>query len=133
MRPLRWPRLWLAVWGVAVLSVIALSLLPPPDAGLDLPRNSDKLMHFSAYLALMFSAVQLFAGAPCQRAVAVGLVVLSCTLEWAQGALVPEARSADVLDGVANSLGVIVGFALRRTPAAHWLQRLERCIGGAAR
>ena len=54
-----------------------------------------------------------------------GWGALGGVLEWAQGALVPEARSADLLDGAANAAGVLMGMAWRGTRAAIWLQRLE--------
>ncbi|HRO88492.1 MAG TPA: VanZ family protein [Chiayiivirga sp.] len=125
MRPLRWPRLWLGLWCAAVLAVIVLSLVPPPPMATQMPRDSDKLLHFSAYFALAFSAMQLFASLRTRWIVAIGLVALGLALEWAQGVLVPEARSADALDGLANALGVLAGLSLGATGAALWLLRLE--------
>ena len=41
LKPLRWPRFWLALWWLAVVSVIVVCLIPPPQ--LDLPNNSDSV------------------------------------------------------------------------------------------
>ena len=125
MRPLRWPRLWFGLWCAAVLAVIVLSLVPPPPMAVQMPRDSDKLLHFFAYFALAFSGMQLFASMRVRWAVAGVLVALGLALEWAQGALVPEVRSADALDGLANALGVLAGLSLGATGAALWLLRLE--------
>ena len=125
MRPLRWPRLWLGLWGAAIFAVVALSLATPPQSALEFPQGSDKLLHFTAYFSLSFSAIQLFSSARGQMLAALGLIALGGVLEWAQGALVPEARSAALLDGAANAAGVLMGMACRATRAAIWLQRLE--------
>ncbi len=130
MRPLRWPRLWLGLWCAAVLAVIVLSLVPPPMTT-QMPRDSDKLLHFLAYFALSLAALQLFAAARLQWTVVFCLIALGLALEWAQGTLVPEARSADVRDGLANALGVLAGLSLRGTGAARWLLLLESRLGGA--
>lgn len=104
-------------------AVIVLSLIPPPDLQVRLPRNADKVEHLLAYAALAFGALQLFARRRVLAAVACGLVVLGVGLEIAQGWLVPEVRSRDMLDAVANTLGVLLGFAPVRTRFATVLLR----------
>lgn len=126
MRELRWPHFWLGLWLAAVGAVIVLSLLPPPAMAVQAPRNADKLLHFCAYFALAFAALQLFERRAILIACALGLIGLGLVLEWAQGALVPDIRSADPWDGLANSLGVLGAMALVRTPLASCLQELER-------
>lgn len=125
MQSLRWPRAWLGLWIAAIVIVIALSLVPPPPMPMEPPRDFDKLLHFAAYFSLAFAAIQLFARRRVLVCVAVGLVVLGMLMEWAQGALVPEIRSADPWDALANTVGVLVGMVFVATPLARCLQKLE--------
>lgn len=124
LKPLRWPALWVGLWSAAVLVVVVGSLTPP--VVLELPRNSDKVQHFLAYGLLAASAVQLFADRQWRR-VGLGLVLLGVALEFAQGALTDN-RQADPWDALANSVGVLLGLAVRLTPAAATLLRLEAWV-----
>ena len=66
-----WRLLWPTLWWLAVLLVVALSLVPTPQ-GLDLPRNSDKVQHLLAYGVLAAAAVQVFRQGRVLLLVAVG-------------------------------------------------------------
>ncbi|HCR34857.1 MAG TPA: hypothetical protein DIV57_15980, partial [Stenotrophomonas sp.] len=113
IKPLRRPRLWTALWLLAVLVVIVVCLIPPPP--IDLPENGDKVEHFLAYFILSGSAVQLFRrGTPLLWA-GVGLVLMGVGIEFAQGALTSN-RSADPMDALANTVGVLSGLATALTP-----------------
>ncbi len=125
-RDLRWPRAWMALWLVAILAVIVLSLVPPPPMPMEPPKDFDKFLHFAAYFALAFSAVQVFERRVHLIGIAVGLIALGFALEWAQGALAPKVRMADGWDGLADTLGVVVGMALYLTPWRNLLLRLEQ-------
>ncbi len=119
-KPLRRPRLWAALWGLAVLVVVVVCLIPPPP--MDLPKNSDKVEHFLAYFILAGSAVQLFRrGRPLLWA-GVGLVLMGVCIEFAQGALT-STRSADPMDAIANTIGVLAGMATAFTPLRDLLLR----------
>lgn len=124
-RPLRWPRAWLSLWLLAVLAVIAVSLLPPPP--LPGPSGGDKVGHFLAYFALMACAVQVFAGR-LLILIALLLAALGLALEFAQGALT-STRMFELHDALANTVGVLAGLVVASTPAATWLLRLERRLG----
>lgn len=124
LKPLRRPRLWLLLWCGAVLAVIVVCLVPPPQ--LSLPQNSDKVEHFLAYFVLAASAVQLFATRRALCAVALGLVLIGVGIEWAQGALTAT-RVADPRDVLANTCGVLAGMLVVLTPLRDLLSRLERC------
>jgi len=120
IKPLRRPRLWTALWLLAVLGVIGVCLIPPPP--IDLPENGDKVEHFLAYFILSGSAVQLFRrGTPLLWA-GVGLVLMGLGIEFAQGALTSN-RSADPMDALANTLGVLSGLATALTPLRDILLR----------
>lgn len=126
IKPLRRPWFWLGLWCTAVLVVIVLCLIPVPALP-QLPRNSDKVEHFLAYFVLAASAVQLWADRRALLRVALGLIALGIGIEVAQGTLT-EARSADPIDAVANSVGVLIGMATVLTPFRDLLLRLQpRC------
>ena len=121
LRPLRWVRLWFALWLLAVAATVVVSLLPPSELP-PLPAN-DKLAHLAAYAVLMAMAVQLIQRRSALLGAAVSLALLGAGLELAQGAFTAR-READALDALANLLGVGLGASLARTRAATWLQRL---------
>lgn len=122
-KPFRRPRLWLALWLVAVTTVVVLSLvnlsgLPP------VPEGGDKVEHFLAYALLSASSVQLFAKRRACLLIALLLVALGIGLEFAQGMLT-STRMADPRDAVANTLGVLAGLATMITPLRDLLLRLR--------
>jgi hypothetical protein len=123
VKPFRHPGGWLALWWLAILAVIALSLMPQPQ--LQLPRDSDKVEHVLAYFALAAGAVQLFARRRALPVVALGLLWLGVGLEWAQGAWTAD-RSDDPFDALADAVGVGLGMATAFTPWRHLLLTLER-------
>ena len=121
-KPLRRPRLWAALWGVAVAGVVVVCLVPPPP--LALPPGSDKIEHFLAYFVLAGSAVQVYRRGRPLLVAGAGLVAVGLLVELLQGALTAT-RMADPADALANSVGVVTGLALAWTPAANVLLRLR--------
>jgi VanZ family protein len=114
LKPLRRPRRWLALWWIAILVVVACSLLPAfllPEV----PSGGDKVEHFTAYFLLAAAAVQLFAARRALVGAGVGLVALGVAMEIAQG-LLTTTRQMDVHDALANSMGVAVGLLTLATP-----------------
>lgn len=122
LKPLRWPRAWLALWWLAVLGTLVVCLIPPPS--IPLPENSDKVEHFLAYFLLAASAVQIYQRRAALVWAAVGLVALGIGIEFAQGALTVN-RMADPMDALANSVGVLAGMAIMFTPLRDLLLRLR--------
>ena len=122
LRDFRRPRLWLALWWLAIVTVIVLSLTPPPP--MHVPRNFDKVEHLLSYGFLATGAVLLFARWRAQLCAATGLVAMGIALEFAQGMLT-RTRMADPADAAANATGVLLGLLLAFTPVARWLQRLD--------
>jgi len=120
IKPLRRPRLWAGLWLLAVLIVIVACLIPPPP--IPLPENGDKGEHFLAYFILSGSAVQLFRRGRPLLWVGVGLVLMGVCIEFAQGALTSN-RSADPMDALANTVGVLSGLATVLTPLRDILLR----------
>lgn len=123
-KPLRHLRFWIGLWVFAVLIVIVGCLLPAPSLPLPALPNGDKAEHFIAYFLLAASAVQLFRRGRALLAVGVALVLLGIVIEVAQGALTTT-RSADVLDALADAVGVLAGLAVALTPLRDALLRLQ--------
>lgn len=117
---------WLAAGWAGVLVVVYFSLKPqPPELAM---VHGDKIQHLCAYAGLMLWFVQVIsAGLPRARA-AGWLVSLGVGLEVAQG--FTGYREASLLDALANTAGVCLGWALAppRLPNAfdigqRWLAR----------
>jgi VanZ family protein len=123
LKPLRYPRAWLALWWLAVLLVFAACLVPARDLP-PIPRGADKLEHFLAFFLLAASAVQLYRGRAVLWCVALGLVCLGIAIELAQFAFT-SSRSMDPRDVLADALGVAAGFAIALTPMRDLLLRIE--------
>lgn len=124
LRAFHRPALWVSVWALLIVAVIAVCLGPPPEIP-DMPENTDKAEHFLTYVMLAFGAVQLFATRRALCWAGVGLVLLGIGIEFAQGAFTVD-RSADPFDALANTLGVLAGLSLARTPAREWVLKLDR-------
>jgi len=114
---------WVAIGWLLVGGVVYLSLTPePPDVEV---AGADKLGHFFAYLMLMIWFCALYAGWP-RVAHAVGLITLGVALEILQG--MTAYRYPEVLDVVANTLGVACGWGLGLGPASGFLAGVERWL-----
>jgi len=122
LKPLRRPRLWLGLWWLAIALGVVVSLVPPP--AIDAPRGSDKLVHLLCYGALAVGAVQLFASRAALLRAATGLVALGVALELAQQAFTTT-RMLDPRDAAANTLGVLLGLLVARTPLRDLLAKLD--------
>ena len=105
-------------------TIVWLSLTPAPPK-LDI-EHADKLGHFLAYGALMFWFCQPYEQRPTRAAYAAGFVAMGVALEFIQGAL--GNRSQEMFDMVANTLGVLIGWALAAAIGSV-LVRIER-LGG---
>ena len=125
LKPFHYPRVWMALWVVAIAIVVAGELLP----GKDLPSlsMSDKSEHFIAYALLSASAVQLFARRLSWGFVCLLLVLMGIALEFLQGAM-GLGRSMDRYDALANSIGVLIGLATAFTPLRDVLLWIDRRI-----
>lgn len=126
MRPLSWRQAWLAGGGLLVALVVVLSLLPPGPEGM--PSGTDKIGHFLAYgtLAVWFGGVferRRFAW------IAVALIVLGAAMEFAQGFV--GGREPDVMDALANTLGVALGLVACLVGVDQWCARVETRMGAS--
>jgi VanZ family protein len=108
-----------------VVAIIWLSVMPsPPDPGFD---QGDKLEHVLSYGALMFWFCQLHAAGRAQLALAAAFIALGVGLEFVQGAL--AYRTFEAADMLANTIGVIAGWAVARATGSQVFARIERLLG----
>lgn len=101
-------RLAVAAWLAALVSVVTLSLLPqygPPGA-----FQIDKAVHTFAYAFLAALPFAAFRGQRIVAWAALLMLPLGLGLEGMQS-LVPQ-RSADLVDAIANAVGVAAGVAI---------------------
>lgn len=124
MNPLRWPRLWWALWlaGMAIgayLSLRAGALREP------VVPHLDKLLHAFGYGILAMLACGLFAPGHARRAALLWLLLFGGLLELAQG-LWSVNRLADPWDLLANACGI--GLAALLFQRINVPARIERLI-----
>ena len=94
-----------AGWGL-IAAIVWLSIIPsPPQVH---ASHSDKVGHLFAYGILMFWFGQLYATR--RPYYALSFVALGVALEFVQGWL--GYRTQDVLDMAANTVGVLLGWAI---------------------
>ena len=101
-------RLWRGLGWLGVGVTLVVSLMPPTldDGG----GHTDKLVHLIGYAVLMFWWAQLVPRRRWTLALALGL--FGVAVEGLQG-LTPD-RMPDVLDALANTLGVLLGWLAAR-------------------
>jgi VanZ family protein len=119
--PLRFPWVWLTGGWLLVLGVIVGSLVP--GELLRAITISDKVMHAGTYFVLMVWFAGLYRR---QRFVpiAVGLFLLGIALDVAQGGT--ATRTFDLLDILADAVGVVIGLVVSLLLLGGWCQRIER-------
>ncbi|MET0281341.1 MAG: VanZ family protein [Steroidobacteraceae bacterium] len=118
---LRYRRAWMAI-GIAMLLAITIVCLMPsktlPETGM-----SDKSEH-----ALAFGAVAFWFGSIVMRYdvpwLALLLVGFGALIEVSQAAM-GWGRSGDVLDLLADSLGIALGIGIAMTPLGRWARWVE--------
>ena len=115
-------RAWLAGGWLLVGLVVYLSLTPQPPQPVSFAQ-SDKLEHGFAYASLSLWFCQLYLSTRSRMMVIAGLFGLGVALEFLQGW--SGYRYFDVWDMVANSIGVLLGFILVRTPLGRLFISLE--------
>jgi VanZ family protein len=109
---------------VLVIGVVVGSLLPAPIMREITPPISDKLMHFTAYFAMMVWFAGLYPRAKHLR-VGGALLLLGIALDILQGTAT-QTRSFELLDIAADAVGIAVALALASWLLEGWCQRLER-------
>ena len=124
MNPLRWPRLWVALWlaGMAIGAYLSLraGILREPVI-----PHLDKLIHALGYGVLAILACGLFAPGNARRAALLWLLLFGGLIELAQGVWAVN-RLADPWDLLANACGI--GLAALLFRQVNVLTAVERWI-----
>lgn len=121
MLPLRYPRVWLALGWLLVLSVAIASLVPA--SVLRAITVNDKIEHAGSYFLLMIWFAGLYRRSR-HPWIALSLLVLGIALEVLQ--LGTTTRTFDVRDMLADAAGILLGLMLSMWLLEGWCQRLER-------
>ncbi|BBI98897.1 hypothetical protein FGKAn22_05900 [Ferrigenium kumadai] len=120
MHKLRKP--WLALGWLWVAALVYVSLTPnPPDAVRFL--NADKLEHALAYCLLMLWFSQVYVRRTQRLFTAALMIAMGIAMEFLQG--MTGFRSFQYADMVANSIGVLLGWAWARTSLGRIGRALE--------
>jgi hypothetical protein len=125
MLQLRRRRLWIALSMVLLAAVFYVCL--QPGLGVSVPAGFDKVEHLAAYVLLAMWFTGLVARGR-YWAVAAGLLALGALIEVLQWRM-NLGRSAEVLDMLANTLGVGVGITIALLATGGWAPRLESWLG----
>ena len=123
---LQYRRVWLASGWLLVVLVVCLSLMPHPPEPLSF-KNADKLEHVFSYAMLALWFCQLYRSVKLRAAVVIALVGSGVALEFVQGWT--GYRMFDVLDMLANSVGVMLGWLLVLTPLGNLFVYIEKQAG----
>jgi len=114
-----WTTAALIMWVVVVFFVHVVPIDPNKARTIDIP-HFDKFIHFSLFLVLSLLALRRRVAHPRpMSSSAVGWIILSCcvygiALELFQP-LAGTHRSSDVVDGIADVLGVLTGVISSRS------------------
>jgi hypothetical protein len=106
-----------------VIGVVVGSLLPAPVMHEITPPINDKVMHFTAYFALMVWFAGLYPRAKHLR-VAGALLFLGIALDVLQGTATTT-RNFELLDIAADAVGIAAALGLAYWLLEGWCQRLE--------
>jgi len=124
LTPERLNNYWQAAGWLGIGLIVSLSLTPaPPQIGVE---NGDKLGHLAAYGLVTLWFAQAYAGLRHRIWLAAGMVALGVAMEYAQGAT--GYRSFEVVDMVADALGVAIGWLLAPPRLPNLLFWVERRI-----
>lgn len=120
---LKYHRIWIAAGWIIVALILYLSLTPQPPEPLTFD-NADKLEHAFAYAVLSFWFCLLYR-LPLQRLVVIAASIgLGVAVEYLQGWT--GYRNFEVMDMLADGVGVLSGWLLVCTPAGRLLDFVER-------
>jgi hypothetical protein len=115
-------KIWIAV-GIAIIALLwYLSLMPSPP-NINVPEG-DKYAHLIAYGGTMWWWAQLRGTWRKRLRLAASLALMGVVIEFVQGAT--GWRTFDVMDMLANSLGVLAGWGVAMTPLGKLLAVIEK-------
>ncbi len=107
IQKLRYKTWWVAT-GALIMAFLTWSSLSPIIVTVVTVQYSDLVLHLLAYSAVTFWFQQIFRGARGLLLVALCMIGYGMLMEAAQG-LLTVSRDANLLDIVANTIGVVIG------------------------
>lgn len=120
MLPLRYAQTWLMA-GLALLAVGLVAALSPMPA-LAVVKVSDKTIHALVFLAFMVWFAGVFT-ARLHPSLVVALSAYGLLIELLQ--TLTRSRQGDVLDLIADVVGILVGWVLSAAGLSRWCATLE--------
>lgn len=124
-RTLEHRKLWLVIGWLLVAVVIVLSLMPKPPQ-LFTFNYADKLNHIVAYAVLMGWFVQIYRLPGIHVRFALGFIMMGVAIEFLQG--LDVYRQFDIVDMLANTVGVSLAWVFARTGFSQLLVRFEQML-----
>lgn len=122
---LRWQRGWVLAGIGLMLWGLYIALEPDPDLKLDFD-GGDKLLHALGFVCLTGWWGNVFRSPKARWLAAAACLAYGALVEVLQAFDPP--RSADVLDLLADAVGIGLGVTLLRTPLGSVLLRVERWL-----
>lgn len=116
-------RAWLTVGGLLVAVIVYFSLMHNPPAPLAF-NNADKLEHALSYAVLTWWFCQIYHSTRTRVLLMVSLVGLGVAVEYVQGW--SGYRNFDVMDMLADGVGVLAGWGLVYTPLGRMLAYVDK-------
>ncbi len=131
MLPLRYPAAWRMASILLLLIVLGVTLMPAvwswPERGrlLDWLIGADKWQHGVTFVVLTLWFTGLYRSRSYWK-IALALIVFGVFIEACQQLL--SYRSSELLDILADGLGILFGLLLARMGLGGWSQRFERWL-----
>lgn len=119
---LRWHAWWVGLGALIMLWTLWMALTPDPAITLTFPYG-DKLLHATTFCCLMGWWGNVYRARHPRAWAALGCLAFGVFIEFAQWLDPP--RDADVLDVLADGVGILVALPLLRTPLARVLASVE--------
>ena len=113
--------IWRLIFFLALTAVMTLALLP--TSGPQGFTGQDKLLHGITFAVLFLIACQGYPGKIYRKWLYLGLFFYGASMEWLQGQT--AYRSMEILDLVADMLGVALGYLLVSFYAKYFLRGLS--------
>lgn len=118
-------RVWLIVGWLLIILIVYLSLAPNPPT-LVMFENADKVEHAFAYATVAFWLCAIYLTVRSRVVVIVALIGLGVALEYVQDWT--GYRSFDVMDMLADTVGVLLGWLVARTRLGRLFAYIERLL-----
>jgi hypothetical protein len=128
--PLHWRPVWIVLGALIMGWILWMALTPDP--GISLPfAYGDKLLHAITFTCLMGWWGNIYHARRPRAWAALGCLAFGVFIELAQWFDPP--RDADILDVLADSIGIFIALLLLRTPLSQVLAGVEALLRRRAR